>query len=314
MSGRSGSGARRSGGSGGPKRGSGYPKKSSGGGRAASAKAGRKAVRQPRRGRGDLRPDQLAPRENRAPVVDVHDPDGVRLQKLLASAGVGSRRACEALIEQGRVEVDDQVVTELGIRIDPLARRVRVDGQYINLDSSRSYYALNKPVGVVSSMDDEFGRPDISYMLFNRQERLFHVGRLDADTSGLLLLTNDGELAHRLQHPSYEVAKTYVASVPGPIPRDLGRRLREGVELEEGLVQVDSFKLIDSTPGKALVEVVLHEGKKHVVRRLLDAVGHPVLTLTRIAVGPIRLGDQKSGRLRELNSKEIADLYAAAGL
>ncbi len=289
-------------------KGSGYPK----GGRGQAP--GKRAT--PRRGgrRDELDPRDLAPKETPAPYVDVHDADGVRLQKLLAAAGVGSRRACELLITQGRVQVDDQIVTELGVRIDPTAHRVMVDGMHVQLDKSRAYYALNKPLGVVSTMDDELGRPDISFMLINRQERLFHVGRLDADTDGLLLLTNDGDLAHRLQHPSYEVAKTYVASIPGPVPRDLGRQLREGVQLDDGLVQVDSFKLIDSTPGKALIEVVLHEGRKHVVRRMLEAVGHPVLTLTRVQVGPVKLGALKTGRLRELNSKEIAQLYQAAGM
>ena len=290
------------------KSGQGYPKGGRGQvqGKHAASRGGAR--------RQELDPRDLAPQEAPVPYRDVHDEDGVRLQKLLAAAGVGSRRACELLITQGRVQVDDQIVTELGVRIDPTAHRVMVDGLHVQLDTSRAYYALNKPLGVVSTMEDELGRPDISYMLINRKERLFHVGRLDADTDGLLLLTNDGELAHRLQHPSYEIAKTYVASIPGPVPRDLGRQLREGVELDDGPVKVDSFKLIDSTPGKALVEVVLHEGRKHVVRRMLEAVGHPVLTLTRVQVGPVRLGALKTGRLRELNSKEIAELYAAAGM
>ena len=140
------------------------------------------------------------------------------------------------------------------------------------------------------------------------------IGRLDADTEGLLLLTNDGDLAHRLQHPAYGVPKTYLAQVPGPVPRDLGRRLRAGIELDDGPVAVDSFRLVDSAPGKALVEVVLHEGRKHIVRRMLAAVGHPVLTLVRVQVGPIVLGDLKSGRTRRLTREEVGKLYAAAGL
>jgi 23S rRNA pseudouridine2605 synthase len=148
----------------------------------------------------------------------------------------------------------------------------------------------------------------------NRPERLFHVGRLDADTEGLLLLTNDGDLAHRLQHPAYGVPKTYIAQIPGPVPRDLGKRLREGVELDDGPVSVDSFKVVDSQPGRALVEVILHEGRKHVVRRMLDAVGHPVQTLVRVQVGPIRLGDLKSGRTRRLTQDEVGRLYQAAGM
>jgi len=246
--------------------------------------------------------------------VDVHDPDGVRLQKLLAAAGIGSRRACENLITAGRVEVDGHIVTELGVRIDPARQSVHVDGERVQLDESRVYLAFNKPLGVVSTMNDELGRPSISDFLRSRQDRLFHVGRLDADTEGLLLLTNDGDLAHRLQHPAYGVLKTYLAQVPGPVARDLGKRLRAGIELDDGPVSVDSFKLVDSAPGRALVEVVLHEGRKHVVRRMLDAVGHPVEHLVRTDVGPIRLGDLKVGKTRRLTREEVGKLYAAAGL
>lgn len=244
---------------------------------------------------------------------DVHDPEGVRLQKLLAAAGVGSRRVCERLITEGRVEVDGQIVTELGVRIDP-SRVVRVDGERVQLDESRVYLAFNKPLGVVTSMSDELGRADVGDFLKGRKERLFHVGRLDADTEGLLLLTNDGELAHRLQHPRYGVAKTYLAEVPGPIPRGLGRRLREGIDLDDGPVAVDSFRVVDSRPGKALVEVVLHEGRKHIVRRLLAEVGHPVLSLVRTQVGPVTLGTTKPGKWRTLTRSEVAALYAEAGL
>ncbi len=206
------------------------------------------------------------------------------------------------------------MVRELGVRIDPVAQAVHVDGVRIQLDESRLYLALNKPLGVVSTMSDDLGRPCLGDFVGARTERLFHVGRLDADTDGLILLTNDGELAHRLQHPSYEVLKTYVATVPGPVARDVGRRLRAGIELDDGIVAVDSFRMLDSTPGKALVEVVLHEGRKHVVRRLLEAVGHPVITLTRTDVGPIRLGELRSGKLRKLSTREVGELYAAVGL
>jgi 23S rRNA pseudouridine2605 synthase len=260
-------------------------------------------------------PTRLPPeRDKPTAAVDVHDPDGVRLQKLLAAAGVGSRRTCENLITAGRVTVDGHLVTELGVRINPDTQTVHVDGSRIQLDESRVYLAFNKPMGVVSTMSDELGRPCVGDFVSNRKERLFHVGRLDADTEGLLLLTNDGELAQRLQHPSYGVLKTYLAQIPGPVPRDLGKRLREGIELEDGPVKIDSFKLVDSAPGKALVEVKLHEGRKHIVRRLLEAVGHPVVTLVRTDVGPIRLGDLRSGRMRSLNRPEISQLYSAAGL
>ena len=165
------------------------------------------------------------------------------------------------------------------MRIDPDRQVVHVDGVRVQLDESRVYLAFNKPLGVVSTMNDDLGR--VRPRRLRRRtasERLFHVGRLDADTEGLLLLTNDGELAHRLQHPSYGVPKTYLAQIPGPVPRDVGKRLRAGIELEDGPVKVDAFKVVDSQPGKALVEVVLHEGRKHVVRRLLEAVGHPVIS------------------------------------
>ncbi|MBB2988205.1 pseudouridine synthase [Terracoccus luteus] len=265
---------------------------------------------------GTTRPSQPTklPERRATPEVDVHDPDGVRLQKLLAAAGVGSRRVCENLIAAGRVQVDGQVVTELGVRIDARAQTVHVDGVRINLDEDRVYLAFNKPKGVVTTMHDELGRISLEDYVGNREERLFHVGRLDADTEGLLLLTNDGDLAHRLQHPSYGVLKTYVATIRGPVAGDVGRRLREGVELDDGPVKVDSFRIVDHQPGKAMVEVVLHEGRKHVVRRMLDAVGHPVVELVRTEVGPIRLADLKVGRLRRLNKAEIGALYKAAGL
>lgn len=267
------------------------------------------------RGTGTTRASQptQTKREPQRPVVDVHDPDGVRLQKLLAAAGVGSRRVCEDLIAQGRVEVDGQVVRELGVRIKA-TQTVHVDGERVQLDESRVYLAFNKPLNVVTSMSDELGRVDIGDYFGDRKERLFHVGRLDADTEGLLLLTNDGDLAHRLQHPRYGVLKTYLAQIPGPVPRDLGKRLREGVELEDGPVRVDSFRVVDSQPGKAIVEVVLHEGRKHIVRRMLAEVGHPVLSLVRTQVGPVRLGETKPGKFRALSSAEVAALYKAAGL
>ena len=277
--------------------------------------AGQGKGRAGRGGSGTTRPSQptAPPQWPDRPAVDVHDPEGVRLQKLLAAAGGGSRRVCEDLITQGRVDVDGQVVTELGVRIRP-TQTVHVDGVRVQLDESRVYLAFNKPVGVVTSMSDDLGRVDVGDFVANRKERLFHVGRLDADTEGLLLLTNDGELAHRLQHPRYGVLKTYLAQIPGPVPRDLGRRLRQGVELDDGPVAVDSFRVVDSRPGKALVEVVLHEGRKHIVRRMLAEVGHPVLSLVRTQVGPIHLADTKPGKWRNLTSAEVGALYAAAGM
>ena len=242
------------------------------------------------------------------------DSTEIRLQKVLAAAGIGSRRACEVLIEEGRVEVDGQVVLEQGMRVDPSRSVIKVDGMRIPTAPGHVVLALNKPRGVHSTMSDERGRPCVGDYLSGRKERLFHVGRLDADTEGLLLLTNDGELAQRLAHPSHGVTKTYLAQVRGTIPRDLGRRLRDGVELEDGIVRVDRFKVVTSAPGRALVEVVLHEGRKHVVRRMLAEVGHPVEGLVRVKVGPIGLGDLRSGKVRTLSIQEVGELYAAVGL
>jgi 23S rRNA pseudouridine2605 synthase len=287
-------------------------------GQAGAGQAGRgQRPERPQRGSsGTTKGSQptRVPRERAKPdAVDMHDPDGIRLQKLLAAAGVGSRRVCENLISAGRVEVDGNIVSELGVRIRP-DQTVHVDGVKVQLDETRVYFAFNKPLGVVTTMNDELGRISIGDYVGDRNERLFHVGRLDADTEGLLILTNDGELAHRLQHPQYGVLKTYLAQIRGPVPRDIGKQLRAGVQLEDGPASVDSFKIVDSQPGKALVEVILHEGRKHIVRRLLDAVGHPVISLVRVQVGPIHLGDTKPGKLRKLNKAEVGQLYSAAGM
>jgi 23S rRNA pseudouridine2605 synthase len=227
---------------------------------------------------------------------------------------VGSRRACEDLIAAGRVSVDGERVTELGRRVDPENAVIRVDDLRVTTATDRLYLALNKPKGMVSTLSDPEGRPCVGDLVAERRDRLFTVGRLDADTTGLLLLTNDGELAHRLTHPSYGVEKTYLAEVAGPLPRDVGKRLREGVLLDDGPVRVDRFRVVDSFANKVLVEVVLHEGRKHVVRRLLSAVGHPVLSLVRVAVGPVQLGSQRPGKMRPLTSQEVAALYSAVGL
>jgi 23S rRNA pseudouridine2605 synthase len=233
----------------------------------------------------------------------------VRLQKVLAAAGLGSRRACEELIAAGRVSVDGAQVQEMGLRIDPATAIVHVDGARINVRDDLVYLALNKPRGVLSAMSDDRGRPTVGDLVADRAERLFHVGRLDADSEGLLLLTNDGDLAHRLMHPSFGVSKTYLATVPAPIGRGVARQLRDGVELEDGPVRVDSFRVVQTSGGRAIVEVVLHEGRKHIVRRLLDAVGHPVQRLVRTSIGPVRLGGQRAGTVRELTRDELAGLH-----
>jgi 23S rRNA pseudouridine2605 synthase len=239
---------------------------------------------------------------------------------VLAQAGIASRRAAEDLIAAGRVSVDGEVVRLQGRRIDPNVAVVRVDGARVELRDHIVHLALNKPRGMLSAMSDDRGRPCVGDLVAEKAGprrspgRLFHVGRLDADTEGLLLLTNDGELSHRLMHPSFEVPKTYLAEVPAPIPRDLGRRLRAGVELADGPVRVDSFRVVDAHAGRALVELVLHEGRKHVVRRLLDEVGHPVRRLVRTAIAEVRLGDQRPGTLRPLTRPELGSLYRIAGL
>ena len=242
------------------------------------------------------------------------DVEGIRLQKVLAAAGIGSRRACEQMIDEGRVEVDGRIVLEPGLRVDPRTAAIKVDGMRIPTAPGHVVLALNKPRGVQSTMTDDRGRPCVGDYLRGRKERLFHVGRLDAETEGLLLFTNDGDLAQRLAHPSHGVTKSYLAQVKGTIPRDLGRRLREGVELADGIVRVDQFKIVTSAPGRALVEVVLHEGRNHIVRRLLAEVGHPVEGLVRVKVGPIGLGDLRSGKVRTLSIVEVGELYAAVDM
>jgi len=235
-----------------------------------------------------------------------------RLQKVLAAAGIGSRRACEELIAAGRVTVGGRRAT-LGDKVDAETAEIHVDGERIVTDTKMVYIAMNKPRGVVSTMADEKGREAIADYLGTLEQRVFHVGRLDADSEGLLLLTNDGSLAHRLMHPSYGVAKTYLAEVAGPLPRAVGRALLSGVDLEDGPARVDKFRLVDAVQRTALVEVVIHEGRNHIVRRLFDEVGHPVNRLVRTAIGPVRLGDLKPGRTRRLTTAEIAALFKAVG-
>ena len=239
------------------------------------------------------------------------DSEGIRLQKVLASAGVASRRVCEDLIVQGRVRVDGKVVRELGSRIDPATARVEVDGRPIQLDPDRVYFAFHKPKGVVSSMSDELGRKDLSHYFYGI-DRVFNVGRLDTDTTGVLLMTNDGELANQLAHPSFGVEKLYVAKVQGAIQRSDLQKLIEGVRLDEGTVKADSARILDQNQEFSLVEVVLHSGQNRVDRRMFEAISHPVIHLTRKSFGPLRLGSLKPGAFRELSKLEVSSLMLAA--
>lgn len=238
----------------------------------------------------------------------------VRLQKLLAASGVASRRKCEELMLSGLVEVDGEAVTRLGTKVDPRTAVIRVDGHRLPPASDAVYLVLNKPRGVVSTMSDPQGRRSLGDVVADRQERLFHVGRLDTDTEGLILLTNDGQFAHQMAHPSHEVDKTYVAEVEGEVTRATLRRLREGVELEDGPAQVDTARVISRVAGRSIVELVLHQGRNRIVRRLLAEVGHPVRRLTRTRFGPVDLTGLTSGALRDLTRDELGSLLDAAQL
>ncbi|MET7754910.1 pseudouridine synthase [Streptomyces sp. NPDC005389] len=239
--------------------------------------------------------------------------EGERLQKVLARAGMGSRRACEELIEQARVEVNGEIVLEQGKRVDPEKDEIKVDGLTV-ATQSYLFFALNKPAGVVSTMEDPDGRQCLGDYVNNRETRLFHVGRLDTETEGIILLTNHGELAHRLTHPKYGVKKTYLAAITGPLPREVGKRLKDGIQLEDGYARADHFRVVEQTGKNYLVEVTLHEGRKHIVRRMLAEAGFPVEKLVRTAFGPIGLGDQKSGWLRRLTNTEVGMLMKEVGM
>ena len=239
---------------------------------------------------------------------------GQRLQKVLANAGVASRRVAENMIVEGRVRVNGRVVTELGSRVDPENDLVDVDGTAVQLDQSKRYVMLNKPTGVVSSMKDDRGRPDLRRYTEEWDERLYNVGRLDADTSGLLVLTNDGELAHVLAHPSFGVTKVYIAKVEGTVTAQTIQRLVRGVELEDGPIAADKARLLSTSAegGGSLVELTLHSGRNRIVRRMMAEVGHPVVELVRRQFGPLHLGTLPAGRTRELTKVERGALLTLA--
>ena len=248
------------------------------------------------------------------PQIKVDEDGLVRLQKLLAQSGVASRRRCEELMLEGLVEVDGEVVTRLGTKVDPRTAVIRVDGKRLPPISAHVYLVLNKPRGVVSTMSDPEGRRTLSDFVADRPERLFHVGRLDTDTDGLILLTNDGDFAQRVAHPSYELDKTYVAEVEGVVSKATVKRLLAGVTLEDGPVEVGACRVLSTQGRRSIVELVIHEGRNRIVRRLLDEVGHPVRRLTRTAIGPVQVQGLRSGELRELTTDELGVLLDAARL
>ncbi|WP_420177068.1 pseudouridine synthase [Luteococcus sp. OSA5] len=238
--------------------------------------------------------------------------EGIRLQKVLANAGLASRRHAEIMIADGRVEVNGALVTEQGIRVHPERDTIRVDGMRIPPPRRNAYLVVNKPRGVVSTMEDPEGRPTLGDIEFDKQAwkqlRLFHIGRLDTDTEGLILLTNDGEFAHRMAHPSYKVPKTYLAEVEGFLDNKTLRRLEKGLRLDDGPVKPDKVKLVMRSEKRSLVEVTLHEGRNRIVRRMMDSIAHPVRKLSRTAIGPVRLGQLPIGEARELTRDELGAL------
>ena len=237
----------------------------------------------------------------------------IRLQKVLAAAGIGSRRSCEILIDQGRVSINGEPVREQGRRVNPEVDIIHVDGERLQTKAEVMVYALNKPKGVLTTMVDDQGRPCVGDYVTELEQRVFHVGRLDADTEGLLLLTNDGELANRLIHPSYGVDKTYIATVKELTNKALSE-LMSGVQLDDGTAQATKARIIDRTKNSVMVEVVIHEGRNRIVRRMFDAVGSPVTALVRTKIGPVALGQQRPGVLRVINGAQLRALYTAAGL
>lgn len=237
-----------------------------------------------------------------------------RLQKVLAAAGVASRRASENLIVAGKVTVNGVTVTELGSRVDPEVDKIAVNGKPVQVDVSMRYVMLNKPTGVVSTLSDENGRRDLTEFTSQFDERLYNVGRLDAETSGLLILTNDGAIAHILAHPSFEVSKTYLAKVDGDVLPATLRQMKSGIELEDGPIAVDSVAVKGQpSRGQTILEITLHSGRNRIVRRLCAAVGHPVLELHRKSFGPLNLGGLGAGAMRDLSKVEVSSILALAG-
>ena len=265
-------------------------------------------------GRRPPRPSKgKGPRRRKPAAARPDNPQahGQRLQKVLAAAGLGSRRQCEELIAQGRVEIDRQVVTELGTRVDPAAQEIRVDGNVLH-GRSHVYYALHKPAGVLCTNNDPSGRPRAIDLVPANTGRLFSVGRLDLNSEGLILLTNDGELANHLTHPRYGVEKVYRVVVAGEATLEELEQLRRGVHLAEGVARVSRVKVVQKQRQSSALEMVLAEGHNREIRRALARIGHKVLRLTRVAIGPLRLGKLKPGEFRRLFPEEVAELRRAA--
>jgi len=262
------------------------------------------------RSRRRKRPSSKPP-PSKSPRRAAAHPDGERLQKVLAAAGVGSRRECEDLITAGRVEINRRMVTELGTRVDPARQEIRLDG--VPLRQSRPvYYAVNKPVGVVSTNRDPSGRPRVIDLVPAKGARLFTIGRLDLNSEGLILVTNDGGLANRLTHPRYGVAKTYRVQVAGRPDREILAQLRRGVYLAEGLAKIERVRVRSRYKDSSILEMVLREGRNREIRRVLARLGHKVLRLVRTAVGPVKLGKMPPGEYRTLTRDEVRDLQRSA--
>ncbi|OZG62917.1 pseudouridine synthase [Bifidobacterium hapali] len=253
---------------------------------------------------------------SRAEKAHINDDDNaIRLQKVLAQAGFGSRRKCEEMITDGRVEVDGELVTELGTRVDPERQQVRVDGSRVRINPNHVTLALNKPKRVLSAMEDPKGRYTLRDIVGDKYDRIFHMGRLDYDSEGLILMTNDGELSQHVMHPKYEVEKTYIATIEGKISGTVCRRLvTTGVQLDDGWIKLDRCAIIDANRDTTIVKVVLHSGKNRIVRRIFGSIGFPVKRLVRTQIGPIKLGEIKPGSYRVLSQTEVRSLSKAVGL
>ncbi len=239
----------------------------------------------------------------------------IRLNKIIADAGIASRRAADQLILEGRVSVDGQVVLELGNKFDPEISDIKVDGESLNVNKSKTYLAFHKPAGVISTMSDPEGRSNLGDYFKDRKDRLYHVGRLDKDSEGLILLTNDGELAHRATHPSYGLEKRYLVEIEGEFNKQLSDQLLQGVRLEDGLAR--AVKVVHAravSKNHHWVEITIHEGRYHIIRRLIESLGLKVMRLIRLDFGPITLGEMKPGRHRVLNSQEMTNLFTALQL